>query len=986
MSIIGRFKTVNEFLGDFVDAVKDTPWPKAISIALPWAGIVGEAIADCVAPIKFLVKIYENATRKDDPSELGLIACTVAFERSIEQALRRFPPEQAAHASVNDIAAKGFKESITSIKYTFDDFSYTDHKTHPFFRDARASLERCTVALGLDENRSRKILDVVDKRFVSNLRYLLSSGDTAKTFAPFRRLLDHENPNAAYEALARHVDYQRWLFEDRAVLGNPFALAHVYVDTDCGKLSWGEIEAATREMEQKFDPFQESLYTGGRHQLLDCVIDLMQDDQFHDAIVIQGHAGAGKSAFTLRLCTELIDRGLQPIRIELKHIDASRTRDIGDKLPTAVRLGDFEYAPNSGPYYFRDNLFRDNRIFDETTAFGKARISKYVLILDAWDEISVGAEIGYQQQVNDLLQRIRDTYLNSTLRGCDVRVIITGRPSIAISQAHFLRDATQVLTVRPLSPEQFEDLVRRVGCAIRVPPIQLGEWQQWSLASVSGLPQIFKTYREDFEQRKGAPGNAAASLDILGLPLLTLLALRLMADWKTDASQILENTTVLYRSLVDLVIGGGKPRKEAGETEGGPHLRNEALRKLLRGTSEAITAVGVESITRAELQLRLRKLKLNLDDAIQNIDDNILSRLMISFFFKGGHDKLGCEFSHKSFREYLFAEQVVEILKEFGNDKRSFDLRETKNYWREFEKNDPRFWLSRRLTSALGPKWITGEVGLHITRLIEWEVMRAHERDPYPQVGQPTTKLTSVQWERIRDGLADLWDWWGEGVPMRSQPMYDDNGSLNFTNPLFVTTAEDDRLLSRSVIEDERDLPRPTRVVTVDAHIGDALFQMCCDTHRAIANVHRGDGSCKSVRPIDWTSVKSVRRYQILVETQKLVLFSPAGHPFDYFRLYFNRIDSAGYRWRGTFPRQIDMSLTYLSGANLALLDLSQMKLSEACLKDADLSGTNLYSTDLAHTDLTGANLSGVLVRRGALATAVNPGQGAREIDGLIAR
>ena len=48
-------------------------------------------------------------------------------------------------------------------------------------------------------------------------------------------------------------------------------------------------------------------------------------------------------------------------------------------------------------------------------------------------------------------------------------------------------------------------------------------------------------------------------------------------------------------------------------------------------------------------------------------EDHPLTRLMISFYFKGGQPEQGCEFAHKSFREYLFAECIVETLKEYGH-------------------------------------------------------------------------------------------------------------------------------------------------------------------------------------------------------------------------------------------------------------------------------------------------------------------------------
>jgi hypothetical protein len=43
-------------------------------------------------------------------------------------------------------------------------------------------------------------------------------------------------------------------------------------------------------------------------------------------------------------------------------------------------------------------------------------------------------------------------------------------------------------------------------------------------------------------------------------------------------------------------------------------------------------------------------------------EDDPFVKLMVSFYFKGGHPDQGVEFAHKSFREYLFAEHIVETL------------------------------------------------------------------------------------------------------------------------------------------------------------------------------------------------------------------------------------------------------------------------------------------------------------------------------------
>ena len=87
-------------------------------------------------------------------------------------------------------------------------------------------------------------------------------------------------------------------------------------------------------------------------------------------------------------------------------------------------------------------------------------------------------------------------------------------------------------------------------------------------------------------------------------------------------------------------------------------LSGNDLRGLLWRTAEAITALRKESISREELKLRCGEDELEtiVEEATA---DRVFSRLIISFFFKESAGE-GCEFLHKSFREYLFAEGVIE--------------------------------------------------------------------------------------------------------------------------------------------------------------------------------------------------------------------------------------------------------------------------------------------------------------------------------------
>jgi Pentapeptide repeats (8 copies) len=971
MSIVGKIKSVNEFLSDLKDAVKDTSWPESIAKTLPWyAEAAGGALADSIAPIKFILKLYKTLTAINDPNDLGYLACTLAFQRSTQQALRQLPPPR------KDGVKSTPRPPESDRSHDFAAFSFDSAKSHLFYTEARAALASFCHDVGLGDADTNRVTHQVDLRFATNLRLILTHRETEEKFGPFLRLIREDNPDRADLALARHADYQRWLYEERTVLGEPFALQHVYVDTECGLLTWGQVRESQKRKsagpgeEGGINPFRDTEKEGGRHDLLDCVLGLIADETFRDAIIIQGYAGSGKTSLTLRLCQALMDAGLQPIRIELKNLDTSSTNDIAETLPAAVRISDDDYDPHAVQHDYGSGLFRRNDVFKQSADFRGTTISKYVLILDAWDEISVGAELGYQKQVTRLLEQVRNVYLSSS-RSLPVRVILSGRPSEAVAQAGFLHDETRLLTTRPFRPDSLRLFHERLVAALRDRPVGVEKWLPWTLEGKQGLPEVLDRYTSDFDkarakERHQEPVRDQGSVEVLGLPLLAHLAFRLMAEWPGDVGKILENTTVLYRSLVDLVIkGAAKPAQTRIGTERSAHLREDGprdvdLRDLIRGTAEAITLIGNENITRAELEARLDLREGELDQRAGKLEtESVLSRLMVSFFFKSGKE-LGCEFSHKSFREYLFAEQVVETLKAFGRGTEPFEERDPKTYWKDFSRDgsDPRFEWSRRLADLLGPKWITWEVSRHITHLIEWEVARSWGCDSFPRVGDPTEPLGGREpWYRIRDGLADLWDWWGEGVHLRPQPdRVGKEKRLEFSDPLALDVVKNDRWLSRTTRNDP--LPVPTRITSIDAHLGDGLFLLCADVHRAIIEAELKTPGAGSAGPGDSgpsgpATPRRLRRYQAVRshEGHDLVAFAPSGSDPLYFQAYIARVNAAGFLppGRECFPRSIRMSWD----------DLKQVIFHFSILHGANLSGADLYGAGLYGANLFGANLSG---------------------------
>ncbi len=989
---VDRIKTVTDFLADAIEGVKDTDFPAAVAEAAPWAGLISEAVAEAVPPIKFVLKLYEKLTKEHDPLVLGYFACTLAYQRAVEESVAEVGrPEQAR--SVPTDTRKQLEEYEPS-DVDLSGFSLGNALEHDFVGVADRALLEAVRSVGYSENQITSLVTLVHERFVAVLKELLTNGQTAERFRPFKELMELDTgERQAYNALYEHARYQRWLFEEKPVFERePFALKHVYIDTECGKLTWSEIRGGDAQRSgQRVDAFSEQW--GGRHPLLEQVLDLIADPGFRDAIVIQGVAGAGKSAFTLRLCVELLEQGLRPIRVRLR--DLRLDVHVKDALPKAVRLD--EEPPRKPAGQPRpDDLFLDGRIFKSSVPFRGHDICPYVLILDGWDEISIASAEDFKSRVSRMLEQVRSEYLSSY--GVPVRVILTGRPSNDVSGSNFLRDRTPVLTVRPLRPEQLRKFVQDLSNALAERPVPVVTADEWRLTEPEKLEPALVRYEEEFAAMMqavnredgayplSATGALEGSMEVLGLPLLAHLAVRLISGWKEDTAKLLATSTTLYRFLVDLTVkNAGKSPHDNEGTDTQARISGEELRDLLRRTAVAMTILFQESISDRELSMRLDLRGDELDQRVSKATaDNVLSELMISFYFKGGHPGHGCEFLHKSFREYLFAEEIVETLKAYGRSAPA-NLSERQEYWKDFAPRDPRYDLSRKLGNLFGPGWITPEVASHLRELITWEISRSTAAQL--KTDGATDPLDLTGWERVRDGLADLWDWWGEGVHLRPQPP---EQPWMQAPPLFATEVIQ---WSMPMDPEKRMRPiEPKRTASVDAHLGDGLFRLCAPIHFDLAvatgwlSPRDPDGGLPTPRQ-NWEGVSSIgkgpRRCQASVqqEGRTWTLFAPSGKDPSFFANYGHRINGAGWRLQGDFPGGMDLSGTDLRGTRLLnssdfrrfptiwsfanLLQVNavrnyfvdhelryvladHMALISSVCTGADFTGASLYGSDLA--------------------------------------
>lgn len=955
----GRIRTVAEFLTDIIKATEKVDFAKALIECTPWwLQAVGESVAEAAPPIKFLATLIGKIGEIKDPDRLAFLAFTTAYQRSVEKALLSVGPPTKKSAVENKIT----KDDILTPKegMSFNNYSIADPFNHLFLKQATILLNRGMKAAGYNENEIRMIQNEVLIRFPGCLRSLVTHPETREKFAAFADSLNYGNKESRVNAAwIDHFEYQRYQFEDKCVFGEePFSLSDIYIETECGSLTCGELwgkphnkeETDTSDSdrfaeEREFkDPFNEQC--GGRHNLLMSVMGLIGNKSFRDAIVIQGPAGSGKSAFTLRLAMELLRSGLKPIRIRFRDIPL-QSMNIEDALPEAVRFWGVDQRAGDLPSARPDELFLEMAIFDQTVKYGNADICPYVLILDGWDEVSVAAQKGFAVRIAEILAQIRDRFLTRGNRPL-VRVVLTGRPSTAISSSSFLTKQTQLLTIRPLEPSALQAFVENLANRFVDP-------KEPYKADPKRFKSVLSSYSEEFQERyKEYPLSKRKLhiMEVLGLPLLTHLAVRLMVRWPdSDLSPLVENPTTLYRQLTNLTCEkGGRYGKEVFD----PGIPGEDLRNLLHETAAAMTVFGRDSIPYDELDIRLSQMNEELLERVQRVTkEHPVSSLMINFFFKGGRTELGAEFLHKSFREFLYAEAVVESLKRYGkNAPKDLPEQSSEHFGKDFDAGDPRYELSRRIGSLLAPQWLTEEVCTFIEGLICWELARSHGKEIEKSLGATTERLSLSKWRRIADGLADLWNWWGEGVHLRSQPKFLGKKIVGWESPYV------DELVHWAMQQDlpKGQVPIAPRTTSMDGHLGDGIFRLAALVHHYLA-VAPGDNSKWQINMKKNEDTPKVRRYQSASKRNGkwTVRFAPSGPDRSYFFNYAARINAVGWHPGTVFPSGLFMESVDFSGCFLAVMGFASCRLKGANFDNANLTGAYFMNSDLSDINLHGA-------------------------------
>jgi hypothetical protein len=914
--MLGPVKTVSEYLGKAAKYLKEgKDLAKSLAESAPWLKDVAEAAGATTPIVNFAVKLAEKWLEQTHPYELGAVVCTLAYQDAAREAVEQVWTSAIGYQDamkIDDRVAERIRSLPPAEEADLSSFSRNTALQHAFVKRADDILRELTQATGFNEEQQTRTFNLTHERFIRKLDLLLSDKKTATKFAPFKEWMEMDSGRqGALAALQIHAKYQRDQYLSEPLFKRePYALQHIYVETECGKLTWGEIRGPRdarhggdfARSAERCDPFSENY--GARHNLLDTVIGFIADRRFKEPIVIQGVAGAGKSSFTLRLCAELWEKGFHPLRIRLKRLRLSSS--LIDALNEAIELADEDRLAGL-PIARPKDLLLGGEIF-RTPYGGDHSLCRYVLILDGWDELDLSDSRPFREKVGEMLRDVRRIFLDPQ-RTPRVRVIVTGRPSPDVVESKFLNDGTPVLTMRPIRPQQLREFVERLDDALgSIPPkVAVENPDEWRVPHRHTLNKAFDKYEETFnaslpkyddDGNIKEPGRAprSNSLEVLGLPLLVYLTIRVMAQMvksgdpleKQQAviNEMVENPTLLYRSLTDLTCEkAGKAAFDARDR--GDEIDRQwrevgwTLRERLRRTAAAMSVLGVEHISREEWKRRALQDERE-ERETQIAEDHPLTRLMISFYFKGGQPEQGCEFAHKSFREYLFAEHIVETLKDYGRKltEREAERLPARDYWRDFsrEENRPLYDFSRDVAYLLAPQWVAPNVWDHLQHLIEWEISRAASAsnaapDDNHLSGLSTQALSFERWKYVRDGLADLWEWWGDGAHMRPQ-VKTERWKKSIIEPPFVE--ELIRWAAPLTSEENEALPLESST-SMDAHLGDALCQICAMVHFYVAMNEGLDwiGS-KRLEDIEYGRRRKCQRFAKRDQIE-IVVFAPGG-------------------------------------------------------------------------------------------------------------
>jgi hypothetical protein len=204
--LVARVKTVQEWMSQAVDAVKDLKdFPKILASLSPWAEAGFEATKGALPPIRFVVKLFEELTKIEEPEALARVACTIAYQSATERAFSAVG-SPGGNAIDGDVA-----RYVQAEDSDFSSFTLEQAITHPFVRQCDRVVTYFAEKAHYSRPQTQQIVATIHDLFPDELTGLLSNRRTKEKFEPLNRWL-HLDPEgrAARAALRRHSEYMEF--------------------------------------------------------------------------------------------------------------------------------------------------------------------------------------------------------------------------------------------------------------------------------------------------------------------------------------------------------------------------------------------------------------------------------------------------------------------------------------------------------------------------------------------------------------------------------------------------------------------------------------------------------------------------------------------------------------------------------------------------------------------------------------------------------
>ena len=206
--MLGRLKTIQEWASAAIDSVKENgDFLAAIKDVSPWAEAAFSAAKDTLAPVKFVVKVFEELTKIQDPEELARLGCTLAYQAAAERAIANAGPP-AMPASV------GAKVDEAVEEVDFSTFTLNQVVMHAFVAQADRTLGSALTLGGFSPEQMNQVIDSIHEELPADLNILLTNGKSKEKFDPLYRWLQlPAEGRLSRAALRRHAEYigQPWL-------------------------------------------------------------------------------------------------------------------------------------------------------------------------------------------------------------------------------------------------------------------------------------------------------------------------------------------------------------------------------------------------------------------------------------------------------------------------------------------------------------------------------------------------------------------------------------------------------------------------------------------------------------------------------------------------------------------------------------------------------------------------------------------------------